>query len=244
MVRAYRDVAAYGQMIWHRSSELPQPGQRAIRVLSFLVSGVLIAWLVSGCGLSQRARSELFTTWPVHGLHPAPNEVADRVARAAPVDLYSHVVGERHRLARIAPALLKLLAEYPESVIVIEGHAADYGLQAGYNDRLALERARAVQRFLLDAGFPHDRLRTVSFGDRAPECPVLDDPCGRMNRRVHFRAAAQAASDGRIGKWRKRISADDPSADLSASVALSAPAGNTGRKAHGFRCGRQRAEEG
>ena len=140
---------------------------------------------------------------PVHWLRPAPDRVANSVAQAAPdlyFDQYSHVVGERHKLARLAPALLEVLAEYPELVIVIEGHADHHDLAHEYHDRLALERADAVRRVLLSVGFPKYRLRTVSFGDRAPGCPVLDDPCRRMNRSLLFRAVTQAAAQNPIGK--------------------------------------------
>jgi len=154
-------------MMRHSSSAPPKQGQRALGVTSLLVSGALLAWLVSGCGPGGRARVEVSAPGPVHGLRPAPNRVANSVAQAAPdlyFDLYSHVVGERHKLARIAPALLEVLAEYPELLIVIEGHADDY--------------------------------------DLAPEWPVFDHPCRRMNRRVHFRAATQAAPNP-VGKSRE-----------------------------------------
>jgi outer membrane protein OmpA-like peptidoglycan-associated protein len=115
------------------------------------------------------------------------------MTRAAP-DLYfdvnSHVlqVRERRKLEQIAPAVQDILHDFPELIILIEGHSDDRGLHE-YNQQLGLERADAVRRVFLNLSFPEDRVRAVSFGDRAPQCLTPDEACRQKNRRVHFRAA-------------------------------------------------------
>ncbi len=124
-----------------------------------------------------------------------------RAVRDLYFEVNSHVLaaGERHKLAQVAPALQALPHDSPDLVIVIEGHSDDRGV-IEYNDRLALERAEAVRRVLLNLSFPEDRLRTVSLGYRAPQCLTQDNPCRQTNRRVHFGAAL--ARDGRAGEQR------------------------------------------
>jgi len=115
------------------------------------------------------------------------------MTRAAP-DLYfefnSHVLGakERRKLTQMAPGLADVLHDFPNLVIVIEGHSDDRGLTE-YNDRLGLERAEAVRRALLDLSFPEDHLQIAGLGYRTPQCLTRDDQCRQKNRRVHFRAA-------------------------------------------------------
>ena len=156
-----------------------------------VTSGALMGMVLKARGLSPVPQPAPAVPAQLPRLRPAPASVADRMTRAVP-DLYfevnSHVLSarERRKLAQLAPALESL----------IEGHSDDCGL-VEYNDRLALERADAVWRVLLELGFPEDRPRTVGFAYRAPQCPSLDDLCRHTNRRVHFRAA-RAVADTRI----------------------------------------------
>lgn len=115
-------------------------------------------------------------------------------------DLNSHVpqARERRKLAQIAPALQDILHDFPDVIIVIEGHSDDHAV-IEYNYHLALKRAEAVRRVLLNLSFPEDRLRTASFGYRESPCPTEDGSCRQKNRRVHFRAAL-AMADIRVEK--------------------------------------------
>jgi len=112
------------------------------------------------------------------------------MTRAAP-DLYfdfnSHTLPAREQstLAQIAPAFEEILHDFPDLMIVIEGHTDDRGL-IEYNDQLAPEMVRQA---LSKLSFPDRHLRTVSPGSRVPQCRTHDDICRQKNRRVHFRAA-------------------------------------------------------
>jgi outer membrane protein OmpA-like peptidoglycan-associated protein len=158
-----------------------------------LASGALMGMLLAGCGLSLTPQPAPAIPPQSPVMRPAPGSVVDRMTRAAPdlyFDLNSHVLRlrEQRKLAQIAPALQDILRDFPELIIVIEGHSDDRGVH-DYNQELGLERADSVRRVLLNLSFPEDRVRAVSIGDRAPQCVTSDEVCRQKNRRVHFRAA-------------------------------------------------------
>ena len=159
--------------------------------------------LPTSCGLSVTPQSAPAVPSPIHGLQPAPHWVVDRMTSEAPYlyfDLNSHVLRarERRKLDQIAPTLKNMLHESRELIFVIGGHSDDQGRRE-YNQELGLERAEAVRRVLLNRSFPEDRVRAVSFGDRAPQCLTRDDVCRQKNRRVHFRAT-QTMPGARVGR--------------------------------------------
>jgi outer membrane protein OmpA-like peptidoglycan-associated protein len=71
---------------------------------------------------------------------------------------------------------------------VIEGHTSATG-SAAFNQRLSLQRALSVKRYLVEHhGIPSQALRVVGRGFAAPLNP--SNPQASENRRVQFRAAA------------------------------------------------------
>jgi peptidoglycan-associated lipoprotein len=151
------------------------------------------ALLLAGCGLNTGPRQTTAVPAQPHGLRAAPPAAIERTAQVAP-DVYfnfnSHAIPrlEQKKLANIASGLQGILRDFPDVIIVIEGHCDDRGM-AQYNEELGLQRANAVKQALLSRGFPDDRLRTASFSHRMPLCVTPDDRCRQKNRRVHFRAA-------------------------------------------------------
>ena len=152
-----------------------------------------VAVLWTGCGLNPGSLSTPAVPKQPGGLRAAPGWVMDRMAQVAP-DLYfdfnSHVIRrpEKRQFAKIAAGLEGILHDFPDLIVVIEGHCDDRGLTE-YNRQLGGERANAVKGALLNLGFPEACLRTVSLSHRAPLCLTPDDQCRQKNRRVHFRAA-------------------------------------------------------
>jgi len=72
----------------------------------------------------------------------------------------------------------------PGAVILIEGHTDLVGSD-NVNDRLSLERAEAIKRYLIQRhSIKAERLRTVGFGKRKPL--VKTDKESEINRRVEF----------------------------------------------------------
>jgi len=178
----------------------------AVRVRSPgpLTAAALMGVLLTGCGLNlgSPGGSPAVPSQP-RGLRPATGWVAERMTHSAPdlyFDLNSHGLRsrERRKLDQLAPALQDILHDYPDLIIVIEGHSDDRGL-AEYNEQLAQERAEAVRQGLRNLSFPEGHLRTAAFGYRAPRYVTQDDMCRQKNRRVHFRAA-RIWSDARTSR--------------------------------------------
>jgi chemotaxis protein MotB len=94
----------------------------------------------------------------------------------------SSTLNERARavLAKVAPILMRL----PEQVSV-SGHTDATPFKGGdrSNWDLSADRANATRRFLVDAGLPETRLRSVSgMADRDPL--IADDKLAAANRRI------------------------------------------------------------
>jgi peptidoglycan-associated lipoprotein len=88
-------------------------------------------------------------------------------------------------LTQDAAALKALLADFPNAVIMLEGHCDERG-SAEYNLGLGDRRAGAARDYLVKLGVPAGRIRTISYGKERPQCTESDDACYQKNRRVHF----------------------------------------------------------
>jgi peptidoglycan-associated lipoprotein len=71
----------------------------------------------------------------------------------------------------------------PEYSALIEGHADEQGTRE-YNVALGARRASAVRDYLVAAGVPDARLRTISYGKERPIEICSDESCYRQNRRA------------------------------------------------------------
>ncbi len=83
-------------------------------------------------------------------------------------------------------ALRSLFAEVAKrgaAEVQITGHTDRFG-KVEYNDRLSLERARAVQQMLIHRGLKSSFIRTVGRGEREPLVPTPDEVPEPRNRRV------------------------------------------------------------
>jgi peptidoglycan-associated lipoprotein len=88
-------------------------------------------------------------------------------------------------LTQDAAALKALLADFPNAVIMVEGHCDERG-SAEYNLGLGDRRAGSARDYLVQLGVPASRIRTISYGKERPQCTESDDACWQKNRRVHF----------------------------------------------------------
>jgi peptidoglycan-associated lipoprotein len=84
-----------------------------------------------------------------------------------------------------AEAIRRIFADFPGSTINIEGHCDERG-SAEYNLGLGDRRATAARDFLVQAGVPADRLKTISYGKERPTCTESSESCWQRNRRAHF----------------------------------------------------------
>lgn len=94
----------------------------------------------------------------------------------------------RDALNKDADALKKILADFPNTSVIVEGHCDERG-SAEYNLGLGDQRASSAKQFLVDLGVPADRLKTVSYGKERPQCSEASEDCYQRNRRAHFAAA-------------------------------------------------------
>ena len=91
----------------------------------------------------------------------------------------------RVALTTDAEALKRILADFPNASINVEGHCDERG-SAEYNLGLGDRRATSARDFLTQLGVPADRLKTISYGKERPVCTESDESCWQRNRRAHF----------------------------------------------------------
>ena len=93
----------------------------------------------------------------------------------------------RPRAAEALGQLAALIREHPDLPIEIEGHTDSVGTRA-YNERLSLNRAEAVKRWLAANGrVPESRMTTRGFGPTRPVAPNGTAEGRQQNRRVEVR---------------------------------------------------------
>jgi peptidoglycan-associated lipoprotein len=89
----------------------------------------------------------------------------------------------------------KLLQQYPEIRVEIQGHCDERGT-ADYNVALGERRASAVVRALASQGVPKNRLKTLSYGEERPLDRGDGETVWAMNRRAEFRVLAGSGVEG------------------------------------------------
>ncbi len=84
---------------------------------------------------------------------------------------------------------LDMLAEFmgvkPQIAIMIEGHTDNIGSHR-INDRLSLQRAESVKRYLVSRGVDENRIKTKGYGERRPIASNRQDFGRRLNRRTEI----------------------------------------------------------
>jgi outer membrane protein OmpA-like peptidoglycan-associated protein len=81
--------------------------------------------------------------------------------------------------------VLKLLTDYPDLHIEIQGHADSIGTKE-YNLDLSKRRAMAVLRWLVDRGVAAKRLKAEGMGDAVPVADNVSEEGRQLNRRTEF----------------------------------------------------------
>lgn len=83
-------------------------------------------------------------------------------------------------------ALVKILNEYPEANVAIEGHTDNVGDKTKNLD-LSQKRANAVMAYLINKGVAASRLTATGYGDTQPIADNATKPGKAKNRRVDFK---------------------------------------------------------
>ena len=79
----------------------------------------------------------------------------------------------------------KILAEYPSSTFVIEGHTDNTGSDK-INNELSQKRADAVRNYLIENGFPADNVKAKGYGSSKPIGDNNTSKGRQANRRVEI----------------------------------------------------------
>lgn len=107
--------------------------------------------------------------------------------------------GESTLRPAATPALEQLgalIREHPALPIEIEGHTDTVGTLA-YNEKLSLDRAESVRRWLAaNGGVPDNRMTTRGFGPARPVAPNNSAEGRQRNRRVEVRLRKQPGPAG------------------------------------------------
>ena len=88
-------------------------------------------------------------------------------------------------LGRDAELLRKILRDFPQLRIAVEGHCDERG-SAEYNLGLGDRRASRAIADLAQLGLPAANFAPVSYGKEAPQCTESTERCWSRNRRAHF----------------------------------------------------------
>jgi outer membrane protein OmpA-like peptidoglycan-associated protein len=81
--------------------------------------------------------------------------------------------------------LVTVLEAYPDTDIEIQGHTDSKGSQA-YNEKLSIERSKAVSDYLISNDIAADRLTIVGYGETMPKYDNDTEEGRAQNRRVEF----------------------------------------------------------
>ncbi len=79
----------------------------------------------------------------------------------------------------------KILAEYPELRLEIQGHTDSDG-DPDANKRLSQRRAESVRRVLIEFGVAEERLRAAGYGGEQPDADNTTEAGRVANRRIEF----------------------------------------------------------
>ena len=84
-----------------------------------------------------------------------------------------------------AEAVARLMQEYPEVTVRIEGHADERGTNE-YNLALGERRAQTVQQYLVSDGIDAGRISVLSYGEERPASEGGSESAWALNRRAEF----------------------------------------------------------
>ncbi|MEX0969024.1 MAG: peptidoglycan-associated lipoprotein Pal [Paracoccaceae bacterium] len=83
----------------------------------------------------------------------------------------------------VLDAQIAWLRQYPDRVILIEGHADEQGTRE-YNLALGARRAAAVRNYMVSQGILESRISVVSYGKERPLAVCSNEECWSRNRRA------------------------------------------------------------
>ena len=92
----------------------------------------------------------------------------------------------KHAGRRVLKAIIAYIDQHPEwSRVIIEGHTDERG-PAAYNQQLSEERARRVEKVMLELGVDPAKIQTKGYGESRPRDKRHTEEAWERNRRVEF----------------------------------------------------------
>lgn len=209
-----------------RTGDTRSDGTREARIVAGIL-GVVIAvsvgtfWARAGEPEAMTARSAAAAAAAVEPRAPAaiPAPAEGEVFHA---DVYFDLKSTRLRAdaVRVLQERAALMEGEPGWAVLVQGHADLLG-PAEYNRALALRRAEAVKRFLVELGVPEAAVRVVAVGQDGALCDDPGPDCQRLNRRVHIEMRRLPAAVSELAPLRPAIVEGDV-IDVGATATSSA----------------------
>ncbi len=126
-----------------------------------------------------------YNTGGTGGVDTGPGSQADFL-RSVPSDRILFDT-DRYNVDNADMVILQAQAQwamrYPNTILVIEGHADERGTR-DYNLALGERRANAARQYLISLGVPSNRIQTVSYGKERPQALGSDEGSWAQNRRA------------------------------------------------------------
>lgn len=178
-------------------------------ISSMALLGAVFA--VTGCGGVTNFQGQ--SAFSVVGTPPAPLPAPEAPPPAPParvevrdnkIEITEKIQFEYNK-ATILPQSFSLLDEIVDTVkknahlkkISIEGHASSEG-DAAHNLKLSDDRAKSVQKYLVDKGVEAGRLSAKGFGAKKPIADNSTDEGKEKNRRVEFIIVEQDVTEKKV----------------------------------------------
>lgn len=167
--------------------------------LLLIISAMALAFMLSACGggpevvpeepISPPVVTEPVVTEPEPPPPPEPPKVI-KESQFATVYFDFDKYNLRSDARTALDANYKLLNEFPDVVVKIEGHCDERGT-VEYNLSLGEKRAQSAKTYLVTAGINADRIQTISYGKERPVDPGHNEAAWDKNRRCEFRIISQ-----------------------------------------------------
>lgn len=173
---------------------------RRIRKAGFLLGIVVMIFLIIGCaGSKKKAAEETVDSQIFEQLEPPKEEVPEPVQKAAVETAKPEKIPLRFETvyfdfdrsdlhseaARTLQQNAKVMKEYPDVKITIEGHCDERGT-VEYNLALGDRRAMSAKQYLVDLGIAPNRISVISYGKERPVDPQRTEEAYTKNRRAAF----------------------------------------------------------
>ena len=139
----------------------------------------------------DKQEQELRQIEGVEVTRPSEGEISVRLTNDILFDLNSSALRTASRTT--LNELATNFRQYPDNVIIVEGHTDSSGTDA-HNQRLSEQRASSVADYLIDNGVRSSAITVYGFGEARPKAGNDTAEGRQLNRRVeiHIRAAETA----------------------------------------------------